>query len=227
VLSIAATPLIMIWYQLLIVPKFMSQLTNRKFDEISEENSVIIAGFGRFGQVIGRFLSGHNITITVLEKQPEQIDMLRKFGFKGYFGDATRLDLLINAGAKKAKMLIIAVDNIDASLKIAKLAKKEFPNLTVYARSRNREHAYKLNKLGVHYFKRETFDSALNMAKDAMIFLGANELDVNFRAEKFKKHDEETLQESFKFFEDEKSLINFAKDRRKELEQILQSDVAL
>ncbi|MGZ8916144.1 MAG: monovalent cation:proton antiporter-2 (CPA2) family protein, partial [Methylobacter sp.] len=120
--SIAVTPLLMLFYSHMIVPGFMSVLPEHRYDRVEEENPIIIAGFGRFGQVIGRFLSAQGIKSTVLEKDPDQIELFRKFGFKGYFGDATRLDLLNSAGAAKAKLLIVAVDNPETSLEIVRLA---------------------------------------------------------------------------------------------------------
>src|SRR6185312_829504 len=101
------------------------------------------------------------IKITVLEKDPDQIALLRKFAFKGYFGDASRLDVLRTAGIENAKLLIVAVDEIATSLEIVSMVRTAFPKLTIFARARNRQHAYELNKLGVHYFKRELFDSSL------------------------------------------------------------------
>lgn len=223
-LSIATTPLLMLWYSRVILPRFMSILPERAFDEITEKNPIILAGFGRFGQVIGRFLMGQGVKLTVLEKDPDQIELLRKFGFKGYFGDATRLDLMRSAGAQQAKLLIIAVDDVATCLDIARMAKEEFPNLTIFARARNRQHAYDLHKLDVHFFKRELFDASLNMAQEVMLWLGKRDSDVSFKAEQFRRHDEQTLRESFAFYENESMLVNFAKTRREELEHILQSD---
>lgn len=224
-LSIAATPLLLYWYGRFIVPRFMSILPPREYDQIEERNDIIIAGFGRFGQVIGRFLMYQGVEITVLEKDPDQIELLRKFGFKGYFGDATRLDVLRNAGAEQAKMLVIAVDGVESCLEIARMAKEEFPNLTIFARARNRQHAYDLHKLGVQYFQRELFDSSLELAKHILIWMGRPEADVMAKAEKFRRHDNEGLRESFAFYEDEPAMINYAKTRRQELEHILQNDI--
>ncbi|MDD5579225.1 MAG: NAD-binding protein [Methylobacter sp.] len=120
--SIAVTPLLIVLYNRLIVPKFLSVLPDRSFDSIEEDNPIILAGYGRFGQVIGHFLNAQGIKTTVLEKNPDQIELLRKFGFKGYSGDASRLDLLHSAGAYKAKLLIVAVDDPETSLEIVRLA---------------------------------------------------------------------------------------------------------
>jgi monovalent cation:proton antiporter-2 (CPA2) family protein len=224
-LSMATTPLLMLAYNRLIIPHFMSILPTRDYDDVHAQKPVILAGFGRFGQVIGRFLIGQGIGVTVLEKDPEQIETIRKFGFTGYFGDATRLDLLRNAGAETAKLLVIAVDDADTALEIVHMAKQEFPNLTIYARARNRRHAYDLHKAGVAYFKRETFDSSLTMAQEIMVFLGKRESDMQYKAQQFLRHDEATLRKSFAFFDNEPELVNFARLRRAEMEQILREDV--
>ncbi|MES2623830.1 MAG: monovalent cation:proton antiporter-2 (CPA2) family protein, partial [Pseudomonadota bacterium] len=204
-LSIAATPFVMLGFNHFIVPRFMSNLPEPKYDTITEQHPIILAGFGRFGQVIGRFLIGQGIKLTVLEKDATQIELLRKFGFKAHFGDATRLDLLRNAGAATARLLIVAVDDATSSLRIVEMAKREFPGLTLFVRARNRQHAYELHKLGVPYFKREMFDSSLIMARDVMLWLGYNEQEVNSKAEKFRNHDHTTLRESFQYYEDESS----------------------
>ncbi len=225
-LSITSTPVIMLAYSRLIAPQVLRKHTSAPaFDVIDEKHPIIIAGFGRFGQVIGRFLSGQGVKITVLEHDPDQINLLRKFGFKGYYGDATRLDLMINAGAADASMLVVAVDEVKACLDIVRLAKEHFPQLKIFARAHNRQHAYELHKLGVDYFKRELFDSSLDVAKHVMLALGRDAKEVQHKAKQFKHHDETTLKESFAFFEDEPLLVNFAKTRREELERILRSDI--
>src|SRR5262249_44215901 len=160
-------------------------------------NPVILAGYGRFGQIIGRFLQGQGVGVTILEKDPDQIELLRKFGSKGYFGDASRLDLLQSAGAAKAKLLIIAVDAADRCLEIVRLAHEHFPNLKIFARARNRRHAYELYKAGVDYFRREMFDSSLTMAQEAMKFLGADAHETERKAQRFTEYDEKTLLRSF------------------------------
>jgi Kef-type K+ transport system membrane component KefB/voltage-gated potassium channel Kch len=225
-LSLATTPLLMLLYSRFVVPRFMTVLPERDFDTIHEQNKVIIAGFGRFGQVVGRFISGQGIKITVLEKNPDQITLLSKFGYKGYFGDAARLDVLRNAGAANATLLVVAVGNIESCLEIVRLVREEFPNVTIFARARNRRHAYELHKLGVAYFKRETFDSSLTLAQEAMVFLGKKESDMQYKAAQFLRHDEATLHKSFEFFDNEPELVSFGRVRRQELEQILQGDAS-
>ncbi|KTD07452.1 monovalent cation:proton antiporter-2 (CPA2) family protein [Legionella jamestowniensis] len=226
-LSMASTPFLVLIYQYLIVPRFISILPPHQFDAIDIQHSIILAGYGRFGQIIGRFLNAQGIELTVLENDPQQIEQLRKFGIKGHFGDASRLDLLKNAGAQQAKLLIITVDDPDTSLEIVKLAKQEFPQLKIYARARNRRHAYELHKAGVDYFKRETFDSSLSMAQEIMKFLGYEEESLKTKAQAFARHDELTLQKSFTFFEKEHELINLSQQARGELERILKDDQIL
>ena len=222
-LSMIATPFLMLLYYRFIVPQFMSMVPTREYDSIDRKNGIILAGYGRFGQIIGRLLNGENIKITVLEKNPEQIELLRKFGTKGYFGDAARLDLLKSAGIEHAKLLIVSVGNADTNLHIVKLAKLHFPHLTIFARARNRRHAYELHKAGAHYFKRELFDSSLTMTKEVMKFLGYTPDDIERKAHAFQEHDEATLIQSFEFFDKELDLINFSRHATGELERILQS----
>lgn len=224
-LSMVATPFLMLVNERFVIPRFMSRLPEREYDTITEQNPIILAGYGRFGQIIGRFLNAQGVKITVLEKDPDQIELLRKFSHRGYFGDASRLDLLQSAGAAKAKLLVVAVDDADKCLEIVALARQYFPNLTIYARARNRRHAYELHKAGADYFRRETFDSSLVMAQDIMKLLGSDPLDIARKALKFTQHDEKTLHKSFEFFESEPQMIHFSRQAAGELEHILRDDV--
>ncbi len=224
-LSIAITPLLISLFNKIAEKYFASVIAREeKFDEIEERHPIILVGFGRFGQVVGRFLMAQGFKVTVLEKDPDQIELLRKFGFKAYFGDAAHIDFLKSAHADRASALIIAVHGIEDSLQIAEMAKKEFPSLAIFARAYNRQHAYDLHKIGVTQFKREAFESSLSMGVEVATSLGKDRNEMNQKAEKFRVHDEETLRESFQFFEDEPALINFSKTRREELERILRSD---
>jgi monovalent cation:proton antiporter-2 (CPA2) family protein len=224
-LSIAITPVLISLFNKIAEKYFVSVIAREeKFDEIEEKHPIILVGFGRFGQVVGRFLMAQGFKVTVLEKDPDQIELLRKFGFKAYFGDAAHIDFLKSAHADRASALIIAVHGIEDSLQIAEMAKKEFPSLAIFARAYNRQHAYDLHKIGVTQFKREAFESSLSLGVEIATSLGKDRSEMNQKAEKFRVHDEETLRESFQFFEDEPALINFSKTRREELERILRSD---
>lgn len=223
-LSIGLTPVLVALYSRFIIPRFVSQLPEREFDVIDETNPVILAGFGRFGQVVGRFLLSQGVAVTVLEKNPDQVETVGRFGFKAYFGDATRMDLLHSAGIKEARMLIVAVDDADAAVDIVRQAKEHYPKLLVFARARNRRHAYDLHKAGVDNYHRELLDASLALARDAMVALGKDPAVVERKAAKFLAHDIQTLKTSFEFFESEPELINFAKLSREELERILRED---
>nr|HVY13465.1 NAD-binding protein [Alphaproteobacteria bacterium] len=224
-LSMAATPFLMILNERFIMPRFMTVLPPRDYDKITPTGSVIIAGYGRFGQIIGRFLTAQGVKTTVLEENPDQIEQLHKFGAQAFFGDASRLDLLRSAGAETARLLVIAIDDPDKCIEIVRLARENFPNLKVFARARNRRHAYELFKAGVDYYRRETFDSSLRMAQEAMKLLGVPAAEVEHRAQQFMEHDEKTLRRSFAFFEKEAELISFARQATGELQQILQEDI--
>ena len=224
--SMLSTPFLIMFYQKYVIPRLMSILPTREYDTISEKNPIILAGYGRFGQIIGRILNGEHVKITVLEKNPDQIELLRKFGYQGYFGDASRLDLLESAGALQAKLLIVAVGGVEKNLEIVRLAKQHYPHLIIFARARNRRHAYELHKLGVDYFKRELFNSSLEMTKQILKYLGYKQKDIIAKANAFEKHDEKNLYDSFEFFDEEKDLINFARQAKGELERLLHASTA-
>jgi voltage-gated potassium channel Kch len=246
-LSMAITPFLMILNDSFITPRFLTKNADQNFDVIEEhdnpviianklnfcenkvieehDNPVIIAGYGRFGQIIGRFLTAQRVAVTILETDPDQIDLLKRFNRKVYYGDASNLDLLKSAGAAKAKLLVVAVDEPEKVLEIVNLVKKEFPNLKIFARARNRRHAYELYKAGVDYFRRETFDASLVMAEEVMKSLGKRAFNVRFKAQQFMLHDERSLEDSFEFFETEDDLISFSRKTVQELETILQSDL--
>ena len=223
-LSIALTPITVAIYGKYVLPRFMSQLPQRDYDTIDEHNPVIIAGFGRFGQIVGRFLLSQGVKVTVLEKNPDQVEAVSRFGFKAYFGDATRMDLLRSAGIEEARMVIVAIDDADAAVDIVRQVKQHYPKLLVFARARNRRHAYDLHKAGVDNYHREMLDASLALARDAMVALGRDPADIDAKAARFLAHDIETLRKSFAFFENEPEMISFSKLSREELERILSDD---
>jgi glutathione-regulated potassium-efflux system ancillary protein KefC len=225
-LSMLCTPLLLELYSRIIARSFMSVLPKRQADPVYDQgHRILMAGFGRFGQIVSRFLTAQGIPSTVLEKDPEQIELLRKFGYSAFYGDASRLDLLRAAGAENATIFILAIGNAEKSVEIAKMVRVEFPHLRIFARARNRDHAYALNKAGVAYFRRETFDSALTLAGEVIHVLGKSKPEIDYRKRQFTEHDEQMLKESFAFFEHQPELIKFAKKSREELEQILQQDM--
>ena len=222
-LSIALTPLLFLLYM-----RFRHKLSptapEKHYDEFEEKNPVIIAGYGRFGQIIARYLRGQSIQVTILEKNPDQVEFIRKFGFQSYFGDASRHDLLKQAGIENAKIFIIAVDDADAAVEMAKLVKAHYPKVIIFARARNRRHAYDLHKAGVDYFHRELLDSSLIMAQEALIALGRSRDEALTKTDLFRAHDVAGLESSFELFEDDKALIDYARLRTEELSRILSDD---
>ncbi|TGK16266.1 monovalent cation:proton antiporter-2 (CPA2) family protein [Leptospira kmetyi] len=193
-------------------------------DSIEEQNRVIVAGFGRFGQIIARMLFVHRIGFTALERNPDQVNLARKFGYKIYYGDASKLSLLRSAGADHADLFILAVQDIEISIKVVELIKKHFPNLTIIARARNREHVFKLMELGVKIIRRDTFASALELAGETLRNLGFLDSEVEQKVKKFRAHDELTLKGQFQIRNDEKEFIQFSKNAMRQLEAAFEAD---
>ncbi|UOG34195.1 monovalent cation:proton antiporter-2 (CPA2) family protein [Leptospira noguchii] len=197
---------------------------NLKEDTIEEQNRVIVAGFGRFGQIIARMLFVHKIGFTALEHNPDQVNLARKFGYKIYYGDASKLSLLRSAGAEHADLFILAIQDIDISVKVAELIKKNFPNLTIIARARNREHVFKLMELGIQIIRRDTFASALELAGETLSQLGFMDSEVEKKVKKFRAHDELTLKGQFQIRGNEKEFIQFSKNSMRQLEDAFEAD---
>lgn len=224
-LSMMLTPLMMIANDKLIQPRFAPAASQREADTIDDnENSVIIAGFGRFGQIVGRLLIANGFKATILESNPGQIDMLRRFGFKVFYGDASRIDLLHAAGARQARLLVVAIDDREKSLQLADLVRKHFPHLKILARAIDRRHTYELIRRGVDVIQRETFSSALDMGVEALKLLGVRSYKAHRAARTFRDHDEQALQEMANIMGDETVLVARSRQLAKELEQLLQSD---
>ncbi|HXE39427.1 MAG TPA: monovalent cation:proton antiporter-2 (CPA2) family protein [Azonexus sp.] len=197
----------------------------RTFDPIEpREHRVIIAGFGRFGQIIGRTLRLKNIPFTALEASFEQVDFVRKFGNKIHFGDASRLDLLRAAHADLAEVFVLAIDDIDASVRTAAMVRKHYPHLKIYARARNRVHAYRLMDIGVDKLIRETLLSSLELARDIFVELGYSPAEAQETVRLFRQHDEKLLARQHEIHEDEAQLIAASKAGAAELERLFGED---
>jgi glutathione-regulated potassium-efflux system ancillary protein KefC/glutathione-regulated potassium-efflux system protein KefB len=197
----------------------------RPFDLIeANEGRVIIAGFGRFGQIVGRVLRMRKIPFTALEANVAQVDFVRRFGNKVYYGDASRIELLQAAGAAQAEILVMAIDDVEASVRAVELVRRQFPHLKILARARNRQHALRLMDLGVRYIMRETLLSSLDMARHALETLGLSREDALESIDKFKAHDERTLELQREARDDEQKLIQSSQLAARELEQLFESD---
>lgn len=191
-------------------------------DEIDEpqEAPVIIAGFGRYGQIVGRMLWANGIQPTVLEHDADQVESLRRFGWNVFYGDATRLDLLRIAGADKARVLVLAIDDVDHSIEIAAMVRQHFPDLQVVARARNVQHHFELYELGVRAIERETFDSALMSARSTLEAVGFRPHQARTLALRFRRHNIEQLAEMAPHRGDEARFIAAAKAGRQQLESM-------
>ncbi|MFO1153105.1 MAG: monovalent cation:proton antiporter-2 (CPA2) family protein [Rhodospirillales bacterium] len=189
-----------------------------------DESQVIIAGFGRFGQIIGRILRAKGIRFTALEISAEQVDFVRQYGSKVYYGDASRLDLLHAAKADKAEIFVLAIDEVDASLRTVETVSKHFPHLKIFARARNRAHAYRLMELGIAVVWRETFLSSLDMARHVLEGLGLPDYEAERVAERFRAYDEQRLYGHFGQHQDEKRMQVLAKKSADELRDLFAED---
>lgn len=198
-----------------------------KYDAIKDESpEVIIAGFGRFGQMFGRMLRSQSIPFIAIDHDSEQIELIRKFGHKVYYGDASRLDLLEAAGAKKAKYFVLAIDDMEASLKTAKLLRDHYPHLHIFARARNRGHAFELMELGITHVKRETIDSSINFIGELLVGMGIDQARAKEMVLRFRKHDELMLQEQFKVRKDDKMFVSVSKQAQAQLMQVLSDETS-
>jgi glutathione-regulated potassium-efflux system ancillary protein KefC/glutathione-regulated potassium-efflux system protein KefB len=189
-----------------------------------KEGRVIIAGFGRFGQIVGRVLRARGIAFTALEADPAQVDFVQQFGNKVYYGDAARPDLLRAAGAGESDALVVAVDDGEVAVRTVEVAKTTFPNLKVYARARDRRHAYKLMDAGADVVIRETFHSALETTRDLLTHLGLSEKESRRLTETFRRHDEARLAHDYQHHSDEERLVYLARQSAEELEDLFRRD---
>jgi monovalent cation:proton antiporter-2 (CPA2) family protein len=197
------------------------------FDTIDESDSrVIIAGFGRFGQIVSRVLRARHIKFTALDSSQTHVDFVRRFGNRIYYGDASRLDLLRAAGAESAEVFVLAIDDVDSSVRTAELVHSHFPQLKILARARNRQHAFALMDNGVDYIIRETYGSSLELAEEVLTRLGDAPATARAAVRKFRQHDEKTLGEQYAIKEDEVKFMAAARESAQQLEELFESDAA-
>ena len=225
--SMVATPLLLLLHDKFVAPRLQGEKKRRPDDHIeAQDNPIVIAGFGRFGQIIGRLLAANKIGVTVLDHDPDQIELLRKFGFKVFYGDATRVDLLVAAGIEKAKALVIAIDNVDDSLALVDAVRLRLPQLTILARARNVTHYYELMKRGVTLIERETFAAALLLGEQTLRQVGFSEERAQRAAGIFRAHNLKTLLEVAPHFQDQQKVMSLTRQAREELEDMFESDAA-
>jgi glutathione-regulated potassium-efflux system protein KefB len=227
-LSMAAAPILLTLEEKLVRPLFQKCEPERDADEIDEhDNPVILAGFGRFGHIIGRLLRANGFGTTVLDHDADQVETLGKYGMKSFYGDASRLDLLQAAGAARAKLFVLAIDDEAKALQIIRTIHQEFPRLKILARATSRQHAYEILRLGVDQVYRETLGSALELSIDALRELGMDERRARRAAEIFRKHDEASVREMAKLPDDDEDYISVARKHIENLERALASDIGM
>jgi glutathione-regulated potassium-efflux system protein KefB len=224
-ISIAITPL------LLIVDEFLTErLQHKKEPEFDmppkEEAHVVIAGFGRFGQIVARVLRATKIPFTALDINAEQVNLVNQFGNKIYYGDASRLGILEAARTQDARAFVLAIDDVETSIRTAQVVRTHFPHVPIYARARNRQHVHRLMDLGVEEIERETFLGSLELTRDLLKGLGTPDGRAKWIIEMFKESDERRLYDDYKHYTDIEKVQLYARRQSQELTELFTQDVA-
>ncbi len=221
-ISMLVTPLLMLLVDRVIAPRLAARGAGPALDEITEDQAapILILGFGRYGQVVGRLLNANGLSATVLDHDAEQVATVRRFGWPAFYGDATRLDLLRIAGAGAARVIVVAIDDTVQSLAVVDLLREHFPQATLVARARNATHWYGLHERGVHHIERETFDAALLSGRTVLELMGWQPHTARQQALRFKRHTLELMQAMAPHQGNEKELIALAKQGRQQLEEL-------
>jgi voltage-gated potassium channel Kch len=210
-----------------LLERWLERRTEPEYDVIdAPATPVIIAGYGRYGQIVSRVLRMCDLAFTALEVNYQQVDFVRRFGNKIYFGDATRLDLLQAAKTGEAKLFVLAIDDVNASVKCAALVRRHFPNLPILARARNRVHHFRLRDLGIESIYRETFPSSLEVAHQALLRLGLGIAEAQRAVAMFKQHDEAQLKVQHALQHDEAKLIQTSQEAAAQLKELFEADTA-
>jgi len=224
-LSMLTTPLLMVLHDRFLEPR-LDHAPAPPMDEMEDQgHPVIIAGFGRFGQIVGRLLHANGIDATVLEHDPNHIETLRRFRFKVFYGDACRLDLLRAAGADSAQLIVVAIDEREGTSRLIDLVRENFPHLKVISRAWDVAHLFELLEKGVDAYERETFEGALRLGEEALKQLGFSAWRAKQAAHRFREHDEETIAELYRHYHEELDVrARISADARERLREIIQSD---
>jgi glutathione-regulated potassium-efflux system ancillary protein KefC len=218
--SMLLSPLLLVAIDKLVLPRW-ANCNVTQMDEISEQQHapIIIAGFGRYGQIIGRMLGAQGIAATVLDHDADMIEAARSFGYKVFYGDATRLDLLRTAGAETAKILVVAVDDKEQSLSIVDLAREHFPHLELIARAKDVTHWNELRDRGVTRVEREVFESSLRSARTVLEALGFAPHEARAHAMRFRRHNLDLFERMYPHHKDRAKVIAVIKQGRAQLEE--------
>lgn len=224
--SMAMTPLAFLLLEKIGNPLFAKATPSKEYDKIpNHEHAVVIAGFGRVGQIIGRVLRMHNIEFTAIEKSANQVDFVRKFGNQVYYGNPKNPEILRAAGLENAKVFIIAIGDIELSETVAAYAVRNYPHLTILARAKNREHYYRLRDVGVKYIWRETYLTSLDMSRETLEILGMDPKTARKTVQMFRDYDDALIERQRAIYEDEAEMIASAQSAIQELESLFDSDM--
>ena len=224
-LSMVTTPLLLLVHEKLLQPRFTRPvLRTRDEDEIDERGTVILAGFGAFGSIVGRLLVANRVPTTVLDFDPDHVDVLNRVGMKVFYGDASRLDLLRAAGAESARLMVLSIGDHEKTLEIVATVRQHFPKLGILARAHSRQQAYDLFGAGVEHVYRESLDSSLRMGVDALRLLGFRATQAHHAARTFRRQDEHDVREQARISDDREFLDSASKAVRS-LEELLQREL--
>jgi monovalent cation:proton antiporter-2 (CPA2) family protein len=223
--SMAISPILFALSERFLIPKVVALTTPSRVETIDAAPApVVIAGFGRVGQIVGRVMKVRKIAFNALDDDADNVDTVRRFGTKAFYGDPTRIELLRAVGADRAKILVVALDDPAQTLKLVERAKAEFPHLKIYARARNRRHAHLLMNFEIEAIVRETFFSALRLTELVLMGVGLDEQDARRTVQAFRERDEKSLILQRDIYDDEKQLIQSARQAAQELEDLFEDD---
>ena len=221
-ISMLLTPLLLLLNDRLLAPRLTARTQGLKLDEIADEQQapIIICGFGRYGQIVGRLINANGLAATVLDHDSDAVASIRRFGWPAFYGDATRLDLLRVAGAAQARVIVVAVDDVEQSLKVVDLVQAHFKQATLVVRARNTTHWYGLHARGVQNIERETLDAALMSGRTVLELMGWERHAARYQALRFRQHNIELLHQMAPHQGDQKKLISAVQQGRQQLEEL-------
>jgi len=221
-LSMLLTPLLLVLADRWLSPRLAARGAAAALPEIDQPQQapIIICGFGRYGQIVGRLLEANGLSATVLDHSADQVETVRRFGWPAFYGDATRLDLLRVAGAAQARVIVVAIDDVTQGLAVVDLVQQHFPQATIVARARNATHWYALHERGVPHIERETLDAALMSGRSVLEVMGWERHTARTQAWRFRQHTLELLRQMAPHHADENKLISLARQGRQQLEEL-------
>jgi glutathione-regulated potassium-efflux system ancillary protein KefC len=226
-LSMTLTPFLLLIFDRFMVPRINAHVPIPEVPtDMPGDGKVIVLGYGRFGQIVTRLLRAQGYSMTLIDDDPAQIELVKRFGVKVFYGDGERLDILRAAGAAEADMVVIAVAGGERILAIAELVRRHFPKVKIAARAVDRSHAHQLMALGVDALERETFRAAIALGEKALTVLGHPAEEARRMAETFEDHDERLLNESYELRDDRDAYIGFVRKSTEMLDRVMRADRA-